>query len=564
MQTTSFENYGLKPYGAVPTPRQLERLNSERTAFFHFGVNTFSDLEWGRGMEEESLFNPTEADCRQWIRTIKNAGFKTAVLTAKHHDGFCLWPSKYTEHTVANSPYKNGRGDLVREFTDACRAYGVRPGIYLSPWDRNAPFWGQDAYNDYYVGQLTELLTNYGDIYEVWWDGAGSSETRYDWGRWACTVRDLQPKAVIFGGLGAVPYADLRWVGNESGFAGEGCFMTVQEADLNDPERKARAQTYGTPDGDRFMPAEVDISIRPGWFYHAEQDALVRTPANLVKYWFTSVGRNALMMLNLPPDRRGLVHEADAASLREFSDVLAQAFAVNLAKGGVCSASSVRAGCEPENMLTDCDGAFYAAADGCTAPVIEIQLPKAQAFNCFLIREVIELGQRVRGFKLEAYVDGAWTCIADKGCIGHTQAAYFETVTSSRVRLTVTASADVPVLRYFGLYLVPEEYVGEERGLRSKVNLMESSTAQAEFSGNEVILDLGGNYEVDTIVLNNAPFLEFSVWAFDGAEFYKVKDCNRPGEREIVRFDPLTTYKLKILRHENDAIRPFEIEVYTA
>ncbi len=210
----------LKPYGAVPNARQMAHYKIEKKAFFHFGVNTFTNLEWGEGTEKESFFNPVGCDCRQWIRAIKAAGFELAIITAKHHDGFCLWPSAYTEHSVKNSPYKDGQGDIIREFTDACREYGVKAGVYLSPWDRNAPYWGTNEYSKYYNLQLTELLTNYGRIDEVWWDGAGSKETPYDWGMWAHTVRNLQPDAVIFGSMGATPYVEMRWVGNEAGFAG--------------------------------------------------------------------------------------------------------------------------------------------------------------------------------------------------------------------------------------------------------------------------------------------------------------------------------------------------------
>lgn len=216
-------NLELKPYGAIPNERQMEWYSRGRTIFFHFGMNTFTGKEWGDGTESPSLFNPTELCVEQWVKAIKDGGFTTAILTAKHHDGFCLWQTKYTEHSVKNSPYKNGCGDIVREFTEACQKHGIKAGIYLSPWDRHEKTWGKDEYNDFYVGQLTELLTNYGKIWECWWDGAGSTEAVYDWERWAKTVRSLQPDAVIFGSLGATPWVDVRWVGNEKGVAGKPC-----------------------------------------------------------------------------------------------------------------------------------------------------------------------------------------------------------------------------------------------------------------------------------------------------------------------------------------------------
>jgi alpha-L-fucosidase len=254
-------SYGIRPFGSVPNARQLEHFKMKK-AFFHFGVNTFTDLEWGNGTEREHLFAPTECNVEQWIRTIKEAGFDLAILTAKHHDGFCLWASRHTEHSVSNSPYQNGKGDIVREFTDACRKHGIKVGLYLSPWDRYAPFWGTDEYSAYYAKQLTELMTNYGEIHEVWWDGAGSTQARYDWARWTAIVRQYQPQCVIFGCLGAAEFVDVRWVGTEEGRAGEDCWATI------DPEtivvENCADLNSGKWGGSHFIPAETNTSIRPG------------------------------------------------------------------------------------------------------------------------------------------------------------------------------------------------------------------------------------------------------------------------------------------------------------
>ena len=304
---------GIKPYGALPNENQMEWYKRERTIFFHFGMNTFTGREWGDGKEDPSLFNPSELDVEQWIASIKKAGFGLAILTAKHHDGFCLWQTKYTEHCVKNSPYKNGKGDIVDEFTKACRKHGIKAGIYLSPWDRHEKTWGTEEYNDFYVGQLKELFSNYGEIYECWWDGAGSTEAVYDWERWAKTVKELQPKAVIFGSLGATPWVDVRWVGNEKGVAGKPCYATIDEHSLI--VENTKELNSGKLGGERFIPAEVDVSIRPGWFYHKEQDDMVRSSDNLINLWFTSTGSNAGLLLNLPPDRRGLIHENDVKSI---------------------------------------------------------------------------------------------------------------------------------------------------------------------------------------------------------------------------------------------------------
>ncbi|MCX7006821.1 MAG: alpha-L-fucosidase, partial [Kiritimatiellaeota bacterium] len=294
----------LTPFPPVPSPEQLAWQRMELTMFLHFGVNTFSDREWGTGKEEEQSFNPTALDCRQWARTAKAAGFKLLILTAKHHDGFCLWPTKLTEHCVRNSPWKNGQGDVARKFVEACHAEGLKVGLYLSPWDRNNPKYGSDAYNDYFVGQLTELLTNYGPVDEMWFDGAcgegpNGKKQVYDWPRYYATIRKLMPHALI-----AISGPDIRWVGNESGVARLG---------------EKSAQRGGTP---RCAPAECDVSIRPGWFYHATEDAKVKSLAKLIEIYFASVGRNSSLLLNVPPDRRGLMAEPDVARLKEFGEVV--------------------------------------------------------------------------------------------------------------------------------------------------------------------------------------------------------------------------------------------------
>ncbi|MFQ9698258.1 MAG: alpha-L-fucosidase [Zhenhengia sp.] len=357
MLHNQFEALGLKPYGAVPSRRQMDWYRREATAFFHFGVNTFTDLEWGDGTEAEKMFNPTELDCRQWMRVIKQAGFTTAILTAKHHDGFCLWPSEYSEHTIAKSPYKEGKGDVVREFVEACHEYGIKPGLYLSPWDRHSKYWGTDAYNTYYNNQLTELMTQYGKIYECWWDGAGSTEAQYDWGRWAYTVRTHQPDCIIFGSLGATEYVEARWIGNESGYAGNPCWATIDQSSL-EIENTVELNS-GKADGNRFIPAEVDVSIRPGWFYHENQDGAVRSAENLVKYWFESSGRNAGILLNFPPDRRGLIHEIDTKNVLNAATILQKTFAVNLLQGAEVSATSeMRPICSADKMLLKDENIF--------------------------------------------------------------------------------------------------------------------------------------------------------------------------------------------------------------
>ena len=254
----------IKPFGATPGYRQLYHYKLGKKAFFHFGVNTFSGNEWGDGTEKEKSFNPTDMNVRGGVRDVKAAGFKLAIITAKHHDGFCLWPSKYTEHSVKNSPYKDGKGDVIREFTDACREFGLGVGIYISPWDRNSPYWGTPEYSTYYANQLTEIVTQYGKLDEIWWDGAGSLEAKYDWALWASIIRKNQPDAVIFGSMGATPYVEMRWVGTEAGYAGKTHYASVNRESME--KEIVEDLNRGVIGGELYIPAEVDVSIRPGWF----------------------------------------------------------------------------------------------------------------------------------------------------------------------------------------------------------------------------------------------------------------------------------------------------------
>ena len=435
----------------VPNDRQLEWYRREKTAFFHFGINTFTGNEWGDGTDSPSLFNPTELDCRQWIKALKDAGFTAAILTAKHHDGFCLWPSKYTEYSVKSSPYKNGQGDIVREFTDACKEFDIKAGIYLSPWDRHEASWGTDRYNDYYANQLTELLSSYGEIYECWWDGAGSTEASYDWKRWAGIVHTLQPNAVIFGSLGATPYVDVRWVGNEKGYAGIPCWSTIDPISL-EFETVAELNS-GKITGTRFIPAEVDVSIRPGWFYHPEEDNKVRTPENLLELWLNSVGRNAGLLLNLPPDKRGLIKQTDVNTLAEFSRLLEKFTAENLIKTANTSATSILSDeFSPENLLDNKEYSFFAPSKACKLPEIVFDLGEEKEFNMIMLREAIEFGHTISGYELQVYVNDNWETILSGECIGYKCFQPVDNIKASKLRLKITESLGTPVLRSIALY----------------------------------------------------------------------------------------------------------------
>ena len=552
-----FNKLGLNPAAVAPNSRQIEWMRREKMIFFHFGMNTFSDREWGDGTESPSDFNPEKLDCRQWISTIHEAGFTCAILTAKHHDGFCLWPSKYTGHSVKNSPYRDGKGDIVKEFTDACAEFGIKAGIYLSPWDRHEPTWGKAEYNDFYTNQLTELLTGYGKIWEVWWDGAGSTEADYDWERWATTVRRLQPDATIFGSLGAEPFVDTRWVGNERGFAGDPCWCTINSQSL--VVETTSELNSGDPNGNRFIPAESDVSIRPGWFYHATQDKNVRDVANLTKLWFMSCGRNTNLLLNLPPDQRGLVHENDAASLLAFNKNLTDTLADNLTKGATASADSVRDdSCAADCILTDDINEFYASADADNTPEIIISLDGEKEFNSFVIQEVIELGHRIKEFEISALVDGEWKTLHKGECIGYRQARHFRAVRTDTVRIKINSASDSPVIRFFGLYKFDEALLVDKAPVASEENLLDSKTAVVNIVDNAIDINLGGVYPFNLITADTDR--GFDILLFNGFDF---EPCASGAEKEY-RFDEpvMWCYRIKIVFNDNQPADDVKIGVY--
>ena len=540
----------LKPYGAIPSARQMAHYRIEKKAFFHFGVNTFTNLEWGHGTEQESAFNPVGCDCRQWIRSIKAAGFELAIITAKHHDGFCLWPSAYTEHSVKNSPYKDGKGDIIREFTDACREYGVKAGVYLSPWDRNAPYWGTAEYSKYYNLQLTELLTNYGRIDEVWWDGAGSQDTPYDWGMWAHTVRNLQPEAVIFGSMGATPYVEMRWVGNEAGYAGNPCFATI-DAKYLEIENTAYLNS-GVPDGERFLIPEVDVSSRPGWFFHEDQEDEVKTVPQMVRLWFDSVGSNCNLLLNFPPDRTGHVRSKDIGNALDAHRIISSARAWNYALDAEVSCNvPCHAGYEPINMLSPCESAFF-APEGNSAAVI-IRLRKPERINMFEISEVIELGHRMRGFRLEALTGSEWKTLYDGKCIGYKWAEFFDPVETDSFRLVIYDAAAVPLIRFLGLYHIDESLLDKELRAAGGEDLTKGKSARVNYSEHEVEVDLGGIYPFNTVSFNGAGVWRYCIEVFDGTKYVPVYSGSRPHRRQVVALPETirTAYKLRLTSEQS-------------
>jgi alpha-L-fucosidase len=426
--------------GPLPTPEQLAWQRHEMIAFAHFGMNTFTDREWGDGKEDPKLFNPTDFDARQWASALKEAGVKLLILTAKHHDGFCLWPSRLTEHCVRNSPWRGGQGDVVREVVDALRDQQLRVGLYLSPWDRNQPVYGDSAkYNQYFREQLREILTQYGPIHEVWFDGAcgegpNGKKQEYDWPSYYALVRELQPKALI-----AICGPDIRWVGNESGVARDDESSVVKR------------------DGQlAWHPAECDVSIRPGWFYHPSEDGKVKSLAALADIYFKSVGRNSVLLLNIPPDRRGRIADPDIARLKELRAFIDQLYGTDYAKGAVVAASNRAESAEGSGHLTD--GRLetsWSPAGGKNTGWLEFDLGAMRTFNVARLQENIALGERVQAYRVDALVDDQWRTITAGQVIGHKQLRRFPAVTARRVRLEISQASALPAISEFGLHLNP-------------------------------------------------------------------------------------------------------------
>jgi len=456
-----------EPYGALPSERQLAWHDLGYYMFVHFTLNTFTDKEWGYGDESPALFNPAELDCRQWARVAKEAGMKGIVITAKHHDGFCLWPSAYTEHSVKNSPWRNGKGDLIRELRQACDEYGLKLGIYLSPWDCNSAVYGTPEYLNYYRNQLRELLTNYGEIFEVWFDGAnggrgyygGAREIRridnrtyYDWPNTHALVRSLQPGAVMFSDAGP----DVRWVGNEMGVGSETnwCLLNRDEMYPGGPFAKILGQ--GHEDGKYWVPAEVDVSIRPGWFWHQKEDSLVKSPEKLLDIYYTSIGRNCNLILNVPPDRRGLIHENDVKALLGFKALLDREFATEVARGKKVTASDVRGRKFAAANVNDGNpDTYWATNDNVTSASITIDLGKETEVNRILMQEYIRLGQRVQRFTVNALVNNEWKKVTEGTTIGYKIIRKFPVVKASKVRVDIVQAKACPVISNIELYRAP-------------------------------------------------------------------------------------------------------------
>ncbi len=460
----------VEPPGAllpVPSGAQMRWHEMEQNAFIHFTTNTFTDLEWGYGDEDPSIFNPSAFNADQWITTLKEAGFKGAILTCKHHDGFCLWPSAYTDHDVAGSPWMNGKGDVVKEVSDACRRHGLKFGVYLSPWDRNHREYGRSAYIDYYRNQLKEIFTRYGPVFEMWFDGAnggsgyygGANETRriagstyYEWPVTLSLVREMEPDVLFFSDAGP----GVRWVGNERGLAGETNWNTLTPDTLfaGKPGIQELLNT-GDPNGTHWIPAEVDVSIRPGWFYHPKEDSLVKSPEKLFEIYLTSVGRGSTLLLNVPPDRRGLVHENDVASLKAWRKLIDETFKNNLALHAEARATEYRGEStrfRPSNATDGDKETYWTTNDSTTTASIEIDLGGSHEIKYVLIQEYIKLGQRVKSFTVEKAENKEWKPLVSATTIGYKRILKFDPVQTDKIRINITSAKACPVISNVEVY----------------------------------------------------------------------------------------------------------------
>lgn len=501
----------------VPSEKQIRLQDMEMYAFIHYSLNTYTNQEWGYGNEDPALFNPAKLDARQWARTCKNAGMKGIIFTAKHHCGFCMWPSEYTDYSVKSSPWKNGKGDVVRELADACREEGLKFAVYLSPWDRNHPEYGRAEYVTYFHNQLEELLTNYGEIFEVWFDGAnggngwygGANETRqidrqtyYRWKDLFPKILEWQPECCIWND-GSEP-GDLRWVGTEAGYVGETNWSLMKSSG----ERNRNMLHFGVENGDVWVPGETNTSIRPGWFYHDSENGRVKSLAQLMKTYYRSVGRNSTLLLNFPVNKEGLIPQEDSIRAAAFYKMVKETFRHNLIKGAKISASNVRGGSRTYSAKKVADNkqkTYWATDDSVKSASITIELKSPTRVNRFLVSEYIPLGQRVKKFSLEAMTDGKWIELKDDftenpdmtmSTIGRKRIICFPTIEAEKIRLTIIDAKACPLISEIGLYLAPEIDTEARESTEKKSAGYRISFKKAGGAAESMFIDLGGAKEV--------------------------------------------------------------------
>lgn len=490
-----------KPMEVIPSVDQLKWQELEYYMFIHFGPNTFTDVEWGDGKEDPKLFNPTALDARQWASVARDAGMQGIVITAKHHDGFCLWPSQYSTHTVRESGWKNGSGDVLKDLSDACREYNLKFGVYLSPWDQNHPTYGKAEYNQIFAKTLEEVLSNYGEVFEQWFDGAngGNLEHKYDWDLFHSVVYKHQPHAVIFSDVGP----GCRWIGNEQGVAGENNWSRLNIKGFN-PGAEAPAPSIlnqGQADGEVWIPGEVDVSIRPGWFYSPKTDNAVKTVGDLMGIYYTSVGRNANLLLNVPPDRRGRIHPADSLRLMEFRDARKKAFKVNLAKGVRVTASATRGNADDfsaNNMIDNDKDTYWTTNENVTEAIIEINFKESTKFNRLLLQEHVALGQRIGKFNVEIWDSSInqWKEIASGTTVGYKRILCFDQVEALKLRINIMQSFAEPILNNLEIYYDSQEYLNNRviDGKSIQDDILGKVQVRTKYEGTSI--DMNGAKEI--------------------------------------------------------------------
>ena len=541
---TSDQKVKLSAY-VVPTESQYDWQQLELTAFIHFGINTFTGREWGDGNEDPKLFNPTNFDAEQWVVSLQDAGFKMIILTAKHHDGFCLWPTQTTNHSVRSSSWLNGKGDVVKAVKDACDKYDMKFGVYLSPWDRNAESYGDSpAYNRMFVQQLTELLTNYGEIHEVWFDGANGEGPNgkvqeYDWARFYNVIDSLQPKSVK-----AIMGDDVRWVGNESGLGrATEWSVTPLQPDINKTIVTENNRLNITPTSEDlgsneliiesksiyWYPSEVDVSIRPGWFYHPEQDHHVKTLPELVDIYFQSVGMNSVLLLNVPPDKRGLLHEIDVDHLQQFGAYIRSTF-------------------KNEKLI---DGEVeWKARSGATK---EFNIIQGDIVNTVLLQEDILKGQRVEEFTVEGLVNDEWIKITEGTTIGYKRLLRFNDTQATKIRITIDETRDIANIKKVGAYYAPVL-----KGSVMEVKLTDITTEKwIENSTQPLTIDLGEDYTLKGFTyspdkIKESLFKYMFYISEDGENWTKIKESefsnikNNPIPQTISFDEPVNARYIKL------------------
>lgn len=576
-----------EPYGPVPTENQLKWHDMEMYAFIHYSLNTYTDQEWGYGNESPALFNPSDLDVKQWVKVCKDSGMKGIIFTAKHHCGFCMWPSAYTEYSVMNSPWKDGKGDVVRELADACREEGLKFAVYLSPWDRNHPEYGRPEYVRYFKNQLEELLTNYGDVFEVWFDGAnggdgwygGADEVRqidrttyYQWPETYRMIRRTQPECLIWND--GSDRGDLRWVGTEGGEVGATNWSLLNK----DGEVEWGMLHFGLEGGDSWVPGETNTSIRPGWFYHTTEDENVKSLSKLMDTYYKSVGRNSTLLLNFPIMPNGRIHPTDSLRGAAFARMVDEVFRDDLAKGARATASSVRGNERKYSAANVIDGdktTYWATDDGVITGDVTLSFPAPVTFNRFVAEEYIPLGQRVREWKLEAFVDGNWRelkdALTDDGkltTIGHRRIVCFPTVTADSVRFSVVSSHACPVISRLSMFRAPDltadiPDAGEKLSSSLRIFYMHPTSMAVDLGKSRTV---AGIRYLPPSLRSDGTVTHYSVYATtDWQNWEKVASgefsniVNNP-IWQTIRFDPV---EASVLRFEADRMSGGEHMAYS-